>query len=191
MAPELRKAQLLDCAVIQFSKLGIGGTFHSDVAELAQVSVPTVYSYFPSADSLKISVVNVVRDRLINIIENAALPADSAKQKLEKVLYAFAQLADDEPKLIKLWLDWSTIIAPPTWAAYESFQDEVLKRFTFFITEGINQGTLRRDLNATVGAHVVMGSGHMIAQMKFRRRDDSLIRKFVENIVYHALFVTD
>ena len=82
-----------------------------------------------------------------------------------------------------------TVIAPPTWSAYESFQDSVLSTFESIIENGIADGTLRADLNAIIGAHTVMGAGHMIAQMKFRHREDRLIEEFIENIVHNALFV--
>lgn len=191
MAPELRRSQLLKSAVSEFANLGIGGAVHADVAKHAAVSIPTVFNYFATGDKLKISVVKAVHDRLSAMISGAATSSDSSEKKLKSVLRAFAQLADDEPDIIKIWMDWSTIISSPTWAAYESFQDEVLKTFEAYIEEGINDGTLRGDLNAVIGAHMIMGSGHMIAQMKFRHRDNQLIDEFIENIVHNALFVRE
>ena len=189
MAPELRKSQLLKSAICQFANLGIGRAVHADVAEHAQVAVPTVFSYFPTGDVLKLAVIEEVADKLFQMIGAASTTEISSELRLKNVLRAFARMVDEQPNVIKIWMDWSTIISPPTWSAYESFQDGVLSTFESFIEDGIADGTLRPDLNAIIGAHTVMGAGHMIAQMKFRHRDDQLIDEFIENIVHNALFV--
>lgn len=191
MAPELRKSLLLKSAVIQFAKLGIGRAVHADVADHAHVAVPTVFSYFATGDTLKLAVIQEVSDQLFQMIDGVSTTAVSSELKLKNVLRAFAKMVDEQPDVIKIWMDWSTIIASPTWSAYESFQDGVLNTFESYIDEGIADGTLRSDLNSIIGAHTVMGAGHMIAQMKFRHRDDRLIDEFIENIVHNALFVRE
>jgi hypothetical protein len=35
---------------------------------------------------------------------------------------------------------------------------------------------------------MIMGAGHMIAQMIFRHRDAQLIDEFIDNVVHNALF---
>ena len=189
MAPALRKSLLLSSAVVQFAKLGIGGAVHSDIAEHAQVAVPTVFSYFETGDALKLAVVHEVAEQLFRMIGDASGAEASSELRLKNVLRAFAKMVDEQPDVIKIWLDWSTLIAPPTWSPYESFQDRVLNIFGSFIEEGIADGTVRPDLNSIIGAHTVMGAGHMIAQMKFRHRDDKLVDEFIDNIVHNALIV--
>jgi hypothetical protein len=39
-----------------------------------------------------------------------------------------------------------------------------------------------------MGAHLIMGSGHMIAQMKFRQRDDRLVENFIQTLIGRSLF---
>ena len=189
MAPALRKSQLIRSAVVQFAKLGIGGAVHSDVAEHAQVAVPTVFSYFETGDALKLAVVHEVAERLFQMVDDVSGTEAPSELRLKNVLRAFAKMVEEQPDVIKIWLDWSTIIAPPTWSPYESFQDGILNRFRSFIEDGIADGTLRPDLNSIIGAHTVMGAGHMIAQMKFRHRDDKLVDEFIDNIVHNALIV--
>jgi TetR/AcrR family hemagglutinin/protease transcriptional regulator len=69
-SPELRQAQLLACAMKVFARLGIGRAVHADVAREARVSVPTVFSYFPTGDALKIAVVTEI-DRFLVLLAHS------------------------------------------------------------------------------------------------------------------------
>lgn len=186
--PELRHAQLLACAIKVFARLGIGRAVHADVAREARVSVSTVFGYFPSGDALKTDVVAEVDRFLMLLVNTATREATTSEERLKAIVRAFARAVDTHSDYIKIWMDWSTVIAAPTWAKYEAFQDHILETFAILIEQGKADGTLRIDLNATIGAHMIMGAGHMIAQMKFRHRDDQLIDEFIDNIVHKALF---
>ena len=48
LSPEKRKQQLLDYSIEVFSRRGIGRAGHADIAEMANVSVATVFNYFPT-----------------------------------------------------------------------------------------------------------------------------------------------
>lgn len=187
-SPELRQAQLLACAVKVFARLGIGRAVHADVAREARVSVPTVFGYFPTGDALKEAVVMEVDRFLILLVNTATRNAAFSEDRLKSILRAFAQAVESHPDLLKVWMDWSTVIAEPTWSKYEAFQDHILDVFATLIEQGKADGTLRADLNATIGAHLIMGAGHMIAQMIFRHRDQHLVDEFIENVVHNALF---
>lgn len=185
---KLRQAQLLVCAVKVFARLGIGRAVHADVAREAHVSVPTVFSYFPTGDSLKEAVVAEVDRFLVLLVSTAMRDRVESEVRLKSILRAFADAVESEPDYLKVWMDWSTVISEPTWSKYEAFQDHILETFATLIERGKADGTLRHDLNATIGAHLVMGAGHMIAQMIFRHRDAKLVDEFIDNVVHNALF---
>ncbi len=176
------------CAVKIFARLGIGRAVHADVAREARVSVPTVFSYFPTGDELKVAVVMEVDRFLVLLVNTATRNATESEDRLKSILRAFAEAVESHPDHLKIWMDWSTVIAEPTWSKYEAFQDHVLDTFASLIERGKADGTLRTDLNATIGAHLIMGAGHMIAQMIFRHRDAQLIDEFINNVVHNALF---
>jgi len=187
-SPELRQAQLLACAMKVFARLGIGRAVHADVAREARVSVPTVFSYFPTGDALKIAVVTEIDRFLVLLVNTATRNTADSEDRLKSILRAFAEAVESHPDYLKIWMDWSTVIAEPTWSKYEAFQDHILDAFATLIERGKAEGTLRADLNAIIGAHMIMGAGHMIAQMIFRHRDAQLIDEFIDNVVHNALF---
>ena len=190
-SPELRQTQLLACAMKVFARLGIGRAVHADVAREARVSVPTVFSYFPTGDALKIAVVTEIDRFLVLLVNTATRNTADSEDRLKSILRAFAEPVESHPDYLKIWMDWSTVIAEPTWSKYEAFQDHILDAFATLIERGKAEGTLRADLNATIGAHMIMGAGHMIAQMIFRHRDALLIDEFIDNVVHNALFAEE
>ena len=115
------------------------------------------------------------------------MDSDSAVDALRKMLMDFALAVDANPHYIKLWLCWSSTIAPPTWRPYEAFQDRVLSHLEKIIRNGIASGRIDPSVNVPMAAHAVMGSGQMIAQMKFRSRDDSMVSDFIRTVIDKTL----
>ena len=188
LRPEDRQKQLLKCAIKEFAGIGIGATVHADVARRAHVSVPTVFQYFSSRELLIISVISEVERFLIDILNNAVVETSTSAENIRAILEAFAAAVDERPDYIKIWMNWSTIVAEPTWSRYVKFQDSVLTQFEKLIEQGKTAGDIHLEIDATMGAHLIMGSGHMIAQMKFRHRDDEMVDTFIRSLISRALF---
>ena len=74
-----------------------------------------------------------------------------------------------------------------TWPQYVDFQDRVVARFESIIDEGIERGRIPANVNSIWGAHLVIGSANMIAQMKFRGRAQSEINSILSALVRGAL----
>lgn len=190
LAPADRREQLLGCAVHAFAELGIGAAVHADVARKSAVSVSTVFTYFPTRTALNEAVVDEVDRFLTELLDTVTGEEAAGDEKLRAVLKAFAHVVDDSPDYIKVWMNWSTVVAEPTWSRYLTFQDRVLARFAELIEDGKKQGHVRNDVDANIGAHLIMGSGHMIAQMKFRHRDDAIVEELIDTLIQRALFDT-
>ena len=62
LSPEARREQLMQCAIEVFSKRGLGRAGHAEIAELAQVSVATVFNYFSSREQLVDNVLIQIED---------------------------------------------------------------------------------------------------------------------------------
>ena len=188
LPPEERQKRLLANAIEAFARLGVGSTVHADVAREAAVSVPTVFIYFPTREILITAVISEVERFLLQLMTETVIGKQSIAAKVRAILGAFARAVDEHPDYIKVWMDWSTNVAEPTWSRYVAFQDRVLEGFEELIEEGKAAGEIHRSIDATMGAHLIMGSGHMIAQMKFRHRDDGMIEHFIETLIERALF---
>ena len=99
-----------------------------------------------------------------------------------------ANAVDVHPDYIKLWVSGSTIIAKPTWFATLAFQDRIIASLEQLTEKGIGGGEIRRGLGVTMSAHLTMGSGQVIAQMKFRHRDDGWVENSIASLIERALF---
>ena len=190
LPPEKRKKLLLGKAIAAFAKIGIGATVHADVAREAEVSVPTVFIYFPTREELVSAVIAETERFLLQLMDKAVAKKNTDTAKVLAILNAFASAVDEHPDYVKLWMNWSTIVAEPTWSKYILFQDRILDEFKQLIDEGKAAGEFHANIDSTMGAHLLMGSGHMIAQMKFRHRDNEMIENFIQSLTERALFTT-
>ena len=188
LQPEKRRQQLLECAIREFARSGIGAAVHADVAREASVSVPTVFQYFATSEILITEVITEVERFLLKILDETIGTTGSSTDTIRAVLLGFANAVDTYPDYIKIWMNWSTIIDGPTWPSYIKFQDRVLAKFETLIQQGKSAGEVHKEIDPTMGAHLIMGSGHMIAQMKFRHRDDTMVDRFIQSLIERALF---
>ena len=161
---------------------------HADVAGEAAVSVPTVFTYFPTREVLSTSVIAEVERFLLRLMTESVNEKRSIPTRIRAILRAFAHAVDEHPDYIRVWMDWSTIVTEPTWSRYIAFQDRILANFEELIAQGQAAGEIHQGIDATMGAHLIMGSGHMIAQMKFRHRDDGMVEHFIDTVIGRALF---
>lgn len=189
MAPADRKEQIIRSAIQVCSRLGIGSTSHAQVAEHAEVAIPTVFSYLPNRQALIDAVLSEVDEYLSTMVELAAAAHAGTANKLLAVVNTFAAVFDDERDVdyVRIFLDWGAIDRDDTWPQYIDFQDRILKTFESIVREGQESGEIRRSVNPVWAAHVIMGSANMVAQMKFRNRPSEDIANFVAALVHGAL----
>jgi len=187
MPPAERRQQLSRCAVRVFARYGLGNAGHAQVADEAGVSTPTVFLYLPNREALIDCVLAEVDAYLVNLIDNAAAGEVTASGKLLAIMQAFAKAIDSDPDYINIFLNWSTVVNQETWPQYVDFQDRILAMFETIIDEGVDAGEIPPEVNSVSGAHLVMGSAHMIAQMKFRGREQREIDGFITALLHGAL----
>ena len=182
-----RRSQLLECAIQVFARRGIGAARHAEIAAEAGVAVPTVFSYFPTRANLVESVVREVDRFLIDMIETVVARESSAASTMLGIVRAFADRGDSHPDFITVWLDWSTSIRSEVWPLYRDFQERVVESFARVVQKGQESGELSSELDPEAAAHLVVGSGNMIAQMKLTGRDPERVQRFLETVINGAL----
>ncbi len=182
-----RRSQLLECAIRVFARRGIGAARHAEIAAEAGVAVPTVFSYFPTRPALVESVLLEVDRFLIEMIESVVSEGASASETLLGIVRAFADRGESHPDRVTIWLDWSTSIRGDVWPLYQDFQSRVIDAFMAVVRRGQESGELSTTLDPEAAAHLVVGSGNMIAQMQLTRRDPERIQRFLETVVNGAL----
>tara|TARA_R110002096_G_scaffold22675_1_gene72654 strand:- start:3076 stop:3705 length:630 start_codon:yes stop_codon:yes gene_type:complete len=187
LPPAERRRQLTACAVQVFARYGLGNAGHAQVADEAGVSTPTVFLYLPNRQALIDAALDEVAAFLVAMVESAAATETAAGAKLLAVMRAFAATIDTNPDYVKVFLNWSTVVRDDTWPQYIVFQDQILDTLGRIIIDGVATGDLPATVDPVSGAHLVMGSAHMIAQMKFRGRSHADIDRFLTGLLRGAL----
>lgn len=187
MPPAARRRQLTRCAVRVFARYGLGNAGHAQVAGVAGVSTPTVFLYMPNRQALVDSVLGEVDRYFVDLVVDAAAGEATASEKLLAVTHAFAAATETDPDYVKVFLNWGTVVHEECWPQYVDFQDRILALLETIIEDGVGRGEIPTAVNPIWGAHLVMGSANMIAQMKFRGRGQREIDDFLAALIRGAL----
>jgi TetR/AcrR family hemagglutinin/protease transcriptional regulator len=167
LSPAARRAQLLDCALRAFAEEGLSRAGHGRVAELASVSVPTVFHYFPTREVLVDAVLDTVEEYFTSLAEDVHARDESVPDVLVRHGLAFLESADTHPNHIRVWLDWSTAIRDHVWPRYLAFQERLVGIVAETIERGRRDGEAPAHVDPDSAARLFVGNAHMAAVMKF------------------------
>lgn len=189
LSPEVRRAQLLECAIGAFAEHGLARATHSHVAERAGVSVPAVHSYFRTRDDLVAAVLGEVEVFLIQLSSDALGGDKEVREALELLATRFAREAVENPDMVKVWLDWSTGVRADVWPRYMAVLERLHGIAQKVFARGKREGLLPAKLNAKAAARVYLGAAHMVALMQFSRPGTSAreLDTVIEHIVTGAM----
>jgi TetR/AcrR family hemagglutinin/protease transcriptional regulator len=184
--PAERRPQLLQCAIRVFARRGLGGAHHAEIAREARVSVPTVFFYFPTREALVMAVLDEVARFLTEMAVTIHSGAGDAAQIVLAHAQAFADSVDTHTDYARVWLDWSTAIREEIWPHYLEFQENIVA----IIANTIRRWRVGRgitDDDAEDDARLIVGSAHMIAQLKFTRCPPDKLDHFLRTLVRSTL----
>ncbi|UTV28110.1 TetR/AcrR family transcriptional regulator [Photobacterium atrarenae] len=119
LSPEKRKQQLLDFSLEVFARRGIGRAGHADIAEMANVSVATVFNYFPTREALVEQVLNQVENRFSQVLSDC-LGADSRPlyPRLTSFTDHLIEAVIEQQDWLKVWYEWSTSVRDEIWPQF-------------------------------------------------------------------------
>ena len=187
LPPDQRRAQLLKCAIAAFAEYGIARATHAHVAERAEVSVSAVHSYFRTREDLVAATLNEVEVRLMDIIGNIDVQNIGVRDTLSMMVKGFDKAAQEDPEIIKVWLDWSTGFRADVWPGYLRMQERLHGAVRKALARGKRTGTLSPHLNTAAAARLFVGGGHTIALARFagasRREITILIDHLIKSIM--------
>jgi TetR/AcrR family hemagglutinin/protease transcriptional regulator len=182
--PEVRQAQLLKCAVQAFAQKGIGRAVHADIAELAGVSVPTVFNYFRTRDDLVDAVLSEVERFYLEISEQAHSSGFSSIDSLYEHGNLFVTAALENPDYIKVSLEWTSSLRDEVWPRYLLLHNRVINQIARSIQKGIDEKEVDVSLSARELAMIFMGSAHSMAMMMYAPETTTDgVRAFMERAV--------
>ena len=145
LSPEKRKEQLLDIAIEVFSQRGIGRGGHADVAEIAQVSVATVFNYFPTREDLVDDVLNKVEEQFHQFVQNSISLELDVRTNLNTLLMNIIDSVHSDNKWIKVWFEWSTSTREEVWPLFLSTHVNNQKIIRTMFAEGIERNEVCND----------------------------------------------
>ena len=184
LSPAARRAQLLTCALRAFAEAGVSRGTHADVARLAEVSVPTVFVYFPTrellVDAVLTEVARFILDDVLAPVQTRAAPVP---ELLVQTGLAFTEAVGSHPDHARVWLDWSTAFRGDVWPRYVEFQERVVGLLKATVTRGKRDGSLARNLDADDATRLLVGSAHMLAQMTYMGRETRQIERFLRTLI--------
>ncbi|MGB5211319.1 MAG: TetR/AcrR family transcriptional regulator [Gammaproteobacteria bacterium] len=188
--PRKRRLQLLDCALSVFARDGLGRANHAAVADMAGVSVATVFHYFPNRDALVDAVLAQVDDFFIQLANEVHRHDSPLREILIAHGLAFLRAAETNSDYVRVWLDWSTAIREQVWPRYLDFQERLIT----IVADSIRRGRSRGEVSVSVvpedTARLFVGNAHMAALMNFAPGSGLSLEDLVRRAVA-ALLSTD
>lgn len=187
MPPESRRAQLLDCAVRVFARRGLSRGGHAEVAEEAAVAVPTVFSYFRTRSDLLEEVLRKVARHVEEMADRHYRPDNPAPRALLDFAIAFAASVDTERDLATVLLDWSTSVRSEIWPKFLEFHRSMVARIEATIERGQREGSISPELDANNAALIIIGSAHLVVQMRFSHTPPERVHRFLLALLRAAI----
>lgn len=190
LSPDMRKQQLLDCALTILSRNGLGDFKHSDLADEARVARPTTFHYFPTReDVINAALDEVVRHLLDDIVKKNYDPKLPAPQTVKRILLAFADSIESHPAYIRVWLEWSSSVRDGLWDSYLNFYRKATKSMQSIISRGQRDGSVKPSIDAHDAACITVGLAHMITHMKFAGNTRATIEHTIDSFATDYLSV--
>lgn len=180
-----RRQQLLACALAVAARKGLGRTGHTEIAEAAGVSTPTVFAYFPTRRDLLAAVIAEV-DRFYTALGYAHhRPPDDAPTILRRHLEGFILSMDSDPDYAVVWLEWAALVRNEDglWDAFHDFQERIIKMVATTIRRCQREGTVAAKVSAADAARLVTASSYALAQLKFMGRSPRVIRRYLDQVL--------
>jgi TetR/AcrR family transcriptional regulator, hemagglutinin/protease regulatory protein len=185
--PAERRAELLACATAVFARRGLSGARHAEIAREARVSVPTVFFYFPTRAALVQAVLEEVARYLTDMAERIHASDRPAPEIVLEHARTFADSVATHPDYARVFLDWSTAMREEVWPLFLEFQEKMVAIIARTIRRWrIEIGRGGAD-DAEDDARLIVGSAHMVAQMKFTRVAPAKLDRFLQTMVRDAL----
>lgn len=158
------RTEILEAAEELFSALGMDAVSMEDVAEKALLSRRTLYRYFPTKENLAGALQVRALERLASLFAAAeAAAAPSGRDRIWALGVAFGRFGFEEPSTFRsLRLcrsPESTVIQPGSqWEGIIELNQTLEKQMSRILREGMDDGSLREDLDPEVTTAYIMGS---------------------------------
>lgn len=180
LSPDDRRAQLLHKAVACFADHGIARATQAQVAARAGVSVSAVYFYFRTRSDLIAAVLDSVAATITTMVADALAAPAAPAEVLLRLANRTADLAVDQPDVVRVWLDWSSGVRADVWPQFLVLQQQLQMLVCgelIRISPDASAATIRS------AARLFVGGAHTLALMRFENVDAADHAIFVDQMV--------
>lgn len=178
LLPADRRAQLVGHAIACFADHGIARATQAQVAERAGVSVSAVYSYFRTRADLVTAVLDAVAAAIVAMVAESDAPTAPVRDALTTLARHTADMAVDQPDVVRVWLDWSTGVRADVWPRFLALQGQL---------QGHVGAILAREAAAgpalATAARLFVGGAHTLALMRFEQVSAAELALFIDQMV--------
>ncbi len=182
-----RRALLLKSAIRVFARRGLGGARHAEIAREARVSVPTVFSYFPTHEALVREVLEEVARFFLEMTERVHNTDRPAPEIVVEHGRVFADAMVTHPDYARVLLEWSTALREEVWPLYLQFHENNIRIIAGTIRRWRRETGRDHDEDAEDSARVIAATGYVVAQMKVARMPSAKIERFLQTLVRDTL----
>ena len=180
-----RRGQLLACALAVAARKGLGRTEHTEIAEDAGVSTPTVFSYFPTRRDLLAVVIAEVDRFYTSLGQTYHRSVDDAPKILRRHLDGFLHSIDSDPDYAVIWLEWATLVRNEDglWDGFLDFQERMIMTVAATVRRGQRDGRIAPRVSADDAARLLTASSYALAQLKFMGRSQDMIGQYLDQVI--------
>jgi TetR/AcrR family hemagglutinin/protease transcriptional regulator len=181
LSPQKRKQQLMEISLEVFARRGIGRGGHADIAEIAQVSVATVFNYFPTREDLVDDVLNYVVRQFSNFLSDNIDLDLHAKENLTNITTAMVQLVVEDCHWLKVWFEWSASTRDEVWPLFVTTNrtNQLLVQNMFI--KSIERGEVCDRHDPTDLATLFHGICYSLFVQANRTKDEAAISKLTQS----------
>ncbi|MBY8013218.1 TetR/AcrR family transcriptional regulator [Vibrio fluvialis] len=172
---------MMEIALEVFAKRGIGRGGHADIAEIAQVSVATVFNYFPTREDLVDDVLTYVVRQFSNFLTDNIDLDIHAKENLTNITDEMVKLANEDCHWLKVWFEWSASTRDEVWPLFVSSNrtNQLLVKNMF--SKAIERGEVCEQHDPEDLATLFHGVCYSLFVQANRVRDEGYMRKLVKS----------
>jgi len=100
LSQEVRRAEVIDAALIEFGRRGYDGASTGSIARRAGVKQPYIYALFEDKRDLFLSCFESLNSRMLERFREVAVAADSPDDRLRAMGNAYLELLEDDEKAV-------------------------------------------------------------------------------------------
>ncbi len=164
---EKRRKQIVKCAVRVFARSNYRKARVADIAAEAGISEAMIYKHFPSKKSIFIEILHNMSGRMISRLREEENKEENALEAIRNMAKTFYNLIVNHPDEVKVQFQAISEVDDKEIADRLHQDHEDYMRFIRSVIErGIQQGTVRKDLDVDRLVLLLDGVGVFIELMK-------------------------